>query len=390
VRPVVARILLYAGASGLVLLAGAAIFPVVTGRTSAPAIARESARSAVTAARDARAMLWAPEEWAAATAALDAALLETRRNELSLVVLRDYREARDLLREAEAAGNTARQAAMANRETARASALEAVERADEVILATESLTGAVRIDPPSRRALRSAKMSLTEARELWDDEQYDEARDRADRAVGAVRAARELVATLAARYVDRDQVRQWRRWKEDTIQWSRRSGGAALLIDKNDRQLTLYVGGKAVETYRAEFGFNHLQQKIRSGDGATPEGRYRIIAKKDRGRSKYYRALEIDYPNDDDRSRFERARRRGHVPANARPGGLIEVHGDGGRGWDWTRGCVALSNRDIDRLYPRVQVGTPVTIIGSDGGQGRFSDLAQSLKAEKENGTRLD
>ena len=389
-RPLVRRVLLYASASGLVLLAGAATFPVVTGRTSPPAIARESARSAVDVARTTRAMVWAPDEWAAATAALDAALTETRRTEVSFVLFRDYREARALLGAAEAAGDAAREAAVANRETARASALEVVERADEIIAATESLTGAVRIDPPSRRALRSAKLALTEARELWEYEQYAEARDRAERAVGAVRAARDLVAMLAARYVDRDQLRQWRRWKEETIQGSRRSGGAAILVNKNERQLTLYVAGRAVETYHAEFGFNHLQRKIRSGDGATPEGRYHIISKKDRGRSKYYRALEIDYPNDDDRRRFERARRAGQVPTNARPGGLIELHGDGGRGWDWTRGCVALSNHDIDRLYPRVQVGTPVTIIGSDGGQGRFSALAQSLQVDTQNGTRLD
>jgi hypothetical protein len=51
---------------------------------------------------------------------------------------------------------------------------------------------------------------------------------------------------------------------------------------------------------------------------------------------------------------------------------------------------VALTNRDIDRLYPRVQVGTPVTIIGSDGSQGRFSDLALLLYGDGEHGTRLD
>ncbi len=374
------------------LLTCAALFPIVTGRTSRPEIARATARSAVDSARAARAMIWAPDDWQAATSALDAALLETRRNEVRFLLFRDYREARALLASAEAAGTAAREAAVSNRETERATALEALDRAEETIVATESLTGAIRIDPPSRRALRTAKLAVTEARELWDDEQYEQAQERATRAVGAVRAARDLVAAMMARYVDRDQLRQWRRWKEDTIQQSRRTGGAAIVVNKNERRLTLYVGGRAVETFHAEFGFNHLQQKIRSGDGATPEGRYRIISKKDRGRSKYHRALEIDYPNSDDRRRFERARRSGQVPASARPGGLIEVHGDGGRGFDWTKGCVALTNRDIDRLYPRVDIGTPVTIIGSDGGTGRFSVVAQSLHADKdkENDTRLD
>jgi len=390
VRPLVRKTLLSTTVAGGLILAGAAAFPIVTGQTSPPVIARESARAAVDAARQARAMRWAAREWAAATAQLDAALFETRRNEVRFLVFRDYREARTLLENAEIAGQVAKDAAVANREAARAAALQAVERADGIILATESLTGAVRIDPSSRRALRSAKLSLAEAHELWEGEEYDEARDRADRAIGAVRAARHLVAALAARYVDRDQLRQWRRWKDETIQTSRRSGGAAIVVNKNERELTLYVGGRTVETFRAEFGFNHLQQKIRSGDGATPEGRYHVVGKRDRGRSQYHRALELNYPNDEDRRRLDRARRAGQVPSNAHPGSLIQVHGEGGRGWDWTRGCVALTNRDIDRLYPYVQVGTPVTIIGSDGGQGRFSDLAQLLQAETQNGTRLD
>lgn len=384
------KVLAYSLAAALVLLVGAALFPIVTGRTSPPLIARESARMAVDAARGARAMVWAPTEWQQATAALDEALLTTRRNEVRFLLFRDYREARRLLAQAEAAGFTARDEAIENRVTARSDALEAIERADETIVATESLTGAVRIDPPSRRALRTAKLALSEAHELCEGEEYAQAREHAERAVISVRAARNLVAALMARYVDRDQLRQWRRWKEDTVQQSRRSGGSAIVVSKNERSLTLYVAGRAVQTYRAEFGFNHLQQKIRSGDGATPEGRYRIVSKKDRGRSKYYRALEIDYPNGDDRQRFERARRAGQVPASARPGGLIELHGDGGRGWDWTKGCVALANRDMDKLYPQVQIGTPVTIIGSDGGPGRFSVLAQSLQADKENAPRLD
>ena len=389
-RPSVRRLVVYSGAALGVLLVGAGAFPVVTGRTSPPDVARVAAREAVDAATAARAMIWAPDEWAQATSALDLALTATRRNEVRFVLFRDYRESRQLLAAAETAGLAARDAAQGNRETAREEARQTIEGAEEVIAATEGLTGAIRIDAPSRRALRSAKLALTEAHELWDAESYAEARDRATRAMGAVRAARQLVASLAARYVDEEQLREWRRWKDETIQWSRRTGQAAIVVDKNERQLTLYVSGNAVATFRAEFGSNHLQRKLRSGDGATPEGRYRIISKKDRGRSKYYRALEIDYPNDEDRRRFERARRSGQLPASARPGGLIEVHGDGGRGFDWTRGCVALTNADIDRLYPRVQIGTPVTIIGSDGGRGRFSVLALLLQAEKENGARLD
>ena len=126
--------------------------------------------------------------------------------------------------------------------------------------------------------------------------------------------------------------------------------------------------------------------KRRQGDRATPEGRYRIVKKKDRGQSVYHRALLLDYPNAEDRKRFAAAKKRGEIPRASVIGGLIEIHGEGGRGWDWTKGCVALRNDHIDDLFPRVPVGTPVTIIGGDDGDGKFASLAQSLEAEKKNG----
>ena len=92
---------------------------------------------------------------------------------------------------------------------------------------------------------------------------------------------------------------------------------------------------------------------------ASPEGRYRITHELQR--SRYYKALRLDYPNDEDRSRYREARRRGLVKASI--GGLIEIHGEGGRGEDWTMGCVALANSDMDHLMRQVGVGTPVTIV---------------------------
>ena len=83
-------------------------------------------------------------------------------------------------------------------------------------------------------------------------------------------------------------------------------------------------------------------------------------------RGTFYKALLLDYPNAEDRAEFNRARRSGDLPPSAGIGGLIEIHGEGGRGRDWTRGCAAVTNRDMDELFARVGVGTPVTIVGSD------------------------
>jgi murein L,D-transpeptidase YafK len=146
----------------------------------------------------------------------------------------------------------------------------------------------------------------------------------------------------------------------------------------------LLAKGVPVRRYDAEIGANALGVKRRQGDRATPEGRYRIVKKKDRGQSTYHRALLLDYPNDQDRKRFAAAKRRGEIPRGAAIGGLIEIHGDGGRGQNWTEGCVALANPDMDDLFARVPVGTRVTIVGGDGAGGAFSSLLARLGEPQE------
>jgi hypothetical protein len=73
----------------------------------------------------------------------------------------------------------------------------------------------------------------------------------------------------------------------------------------------------------------------------------------------------LDYPNATDRSRWERERRAGRVPPGAGPGSLIEIHGHGGRGIDWTDGCVALADPQMDRLFDLVPARAAVTIVGT-------------------------
>ena len=92
---------------------------------------------------------------------------------------------------------------------------------------------------------------------------------------------------------------------------------------------------------------------------------YKIIKKKPHGDSGYHKALLINYPNEEDYANFNSKKRQGQLSRNSQIGGLIEIHGDGGKGDDWTSGCIALRNSDIDELFSRVSVGTPVTIVGS-------------------------
>lgn len=124
-------------------------------------------------------------------------------------------------------------------------------------------------------------------------------------------------------------------------------------------------GGKEIKSFTAEFGKNWIGDKNYSGDKATPEGVYKILDKKSNGRTKYYKALLIDYPNGEDRERFQRMVRSGEISKRTKIGGLIEIHGDGGRGAHWTEGCIALTNKEMDVIYSHVSINTPVIIVGS-------------------------
>jgi murein L,D-transpeptidase YafK len=92
---------------------------------------------------------------------------------------------------------------------------------------------------------------------------------------------------------------------------------------------------------------------------------YKITGKFDGGKTKYYKALLLDYPNDEDRQKFRSEIEHGSLPASAKIGGLIEIHGNGGKGIDWTEGCIALTDKEMDLVFRIARVGTPVTIIGS-------------------------
>ncbi|HXU34715.1 MAG TPA: L,D-transpeptidase, partial [Thermoanaerobaculia bacterium] len=164
------------------------------------------------------------------------------------------------------------------------------------------------------------------------------------------------------RLADPAWKRRWQSWVDETIE-ATVPDSVAVVVDKQRHRGFLVRGGRVVLGFPVELGARGMFRKLWEGDGATPEGRYAITAKKDLGASLYHRALLLDYPNANDRRDHDEAVRRGLVTARRGPGGLIEIHGDGGRGQDWTNGCVALSDADIDRLFPEVEVGTPVTLV---------------------------
>jgi len=83
------------------------------------------------------------------------------------------------------------------------------------------------------------------------------------------------------------------------------------------------------------------------------------------GETRFYKALLLDYPNEDDRTRFTQNKKKGVLGTDAEIGGHIEIHGVGGKGADWTDGCIALKNKDMNVVFNLCPVGTKVVIVGS-------------------------
>lgn len=156
----------------------------------------------------------------------------------------------------------------------------------------------------------------------------------------------------------------WKRWVDETINWSRVNDASAIIVDKFAHKCYVYNNGKLVREFEAELGPNWIGDKNYRGDKATPEGKYHVTKLKTGKNTIYYKALLINYPNDEDKERYRKNVRSGRIP-NRGPGNLIEIHGGGGKGVNWTDGCVALTNDDMDKLWRYVSVGTPVTIVGS-------------------------
>jgi len=134
-----------------------------------------------------------------------------------------------------------------------------------------------------------------------------------------------------------------------------------VVLDKSERRLVLMNGDLTLFEYEVALGSSPKGPKRRQGDGRTPEGRYIIDWRKPN--SDYYRALHISYPNKAD---MREARRLG-----VEPGGAIMIHGlPNGFGMigtahrvvDWTDGCVAVTNDEMDEIWERVRDGVPIEI----------------------------
>lgn len=226
---------------------------------------------------------------------------------------------------------------------------------------------------------------MKQARTFFDQQDYDRSLLAAEQADQALIAQAAVLSRELGRYADEERIARWQAQAKQTIEWSRHQHSTAIVVSKADRVLTLYKNGRPVLTHPVRLGFNGMREKQYSGDGATPEGRYRVTAKRGQGQTQFYRALVLDYPNAEDRRRFEQAKKAGRIPSAKGIGGQIEIHGNENELMAQTLGCVMLDNAHMAALFERVEPGTPVTIVGALTGQNSVAyALAQLTHREED------
>ncbi len=133
-----------------------------------------------------------------------------------------------------------------------------------------------------------------------------------------------------------------------------------ILVEKAARRMTLWQEGRVVRTYAVALGFSPTGDKARQGDGRTPEGEFRIDRRNDG--SRYHLSLGLDYP--------QSRHRMAATEAGFDPGGDIMIHGQPNAlpeglqlAGDWTAGCIALTNAEMDEVWAATDAATVVEIV---------------------------
>ena len=154
----------------------------------------------------------------------------------------------------------------------------------------------------------------------------------------------------------------------------RLTGEAHIVVIKSTYELKVYDQDGWYATYPVVFGSKNLGDKMMEGDRRTPEGSYHIASK--RPHEKWDKMMLIDFPTKSDIDKFNERKAKGLIPRNAKIGGGIAIHGT----WphddmavdlyqNWTNGCIALKNEDVDELYDMLPIGTTVEIVKEEPAQ---------------------
>jgi len=321
------------------------------------------AREAISRAVKDRADIYSKKLFTEARINYDSALVNWKRQNKRFIYFRDYDRvlmfAELSLRKAEQASDNS----ISSTSNLKTKVRTKINSMKDLVININALFTTYPLSSEVRNRISKGKMLLEEAEIIYKKGQYLQADRKITDAEYLLTSSYEHANSNLKDYFNLFSV--WEGWVRKTINDSKKNRDYSIIIDKFSRKCYIYHSGVIKYEYNAELGKNWVGDKRVKGDKATPEGMYKVIKKIEGSKTKYYKALLLDYPNEEDKAKFKSEIARGSLPASAKIGGMIEIHGDGGKGVDWTEGCVALTDKEMDLVYKIAKVGTPVTIVGS-------------------------
>jgi L,D-peptidoglycan transpeptidase YkuD (ErfK/YbiS/YcfS/YnhG family) len=323
----------------------------------------DKANSAIAIAKNTIAPDFIPQALRDAVVLYDSAMVFWRTENEKFILKRDYSKVRTLAIRAEQLALASPKIATQNSVGFLAAIESDIEKAKRDTAQIEQLYSRLPLPTSINKKYSQGLLLLNEAIQNLEQKNYKVCRTKLESAKANLSDVARHTQNLLTDYFA--NLSMWKRWVDQTIKESAQDQSVAIVVDKFAGKCYLYKNGSLKKTYDVELGKNWIGEKKYSGDKATPEGKYKITKKKDGRQTKYSLALLVNYPNDEDKRRFQEGIRNKTIHRNAKIGGLIEIHGGGGKGVNWTDGCVALDNDQMADLYRQVSVGTAVTIVGS-------------------------
>jgi hypothetical protein len=325
-----------------------------------PLSTQQKARYAVDQASEAGSLRYAPVLFRQAEDILTNGQMEMARQNGRLAPFRDYRVADSLFNLAFTLASEAADSTRSRIQNLKSTSIaEKNALKQELSNFRESLDGNLTLFHAERH-WTSADLAVSMSEKLIQQGEFYDALATLSEGRRALDRVRDILDEYSES--ESQSLATWRHWVDATVSASRAKGSVCIVVDKTAHRLYLVRAGRVVHSYDCELGYNSARQKYFAGDGATPEGTYSVTKVRHNG-SKYYKALMLNYPNSTDQQRFKQNKTKGVISRYARIGGLIEIHGNGGRSKDWTDGCVALTDKEMEHLMQYVSVGTPVTIV---------------------------
>ncbi len=347
----------------LLVVGAASAFIVIQIAPKPPVEEISRARVAISTARSVNAHVYDPVQFKRAEQLYDSAILLWKFQNQEFFLKRNYDQCHTcaILAETNAvlAGDHALEKSKNLQKTLRAD----IDKLREEVREFKQVFDRLPIGEDISKKYEKGKLLLAESEVNYKQGNYLISLEQLTQAKELIKKAMIYTNNMVSNYFSNYST--WVKWADQTISLSKRNQTAAILVDKFSGKCYVYKNGALKYTFPAEVGKNWVGTKRYKGDKATPEGFYTITKKKTNHQTKYYKALLLNYPNSDDKQRFSRDVREGRISRSAQIGGMIEIHGGGGRGANWTDGCIALTNKDMDVIFNVVSEGTPVTIIGS-------------------------